>query len=79
MPSRGKYEKHEEKPEPIPQQKPKLKMTSTRLLPPHQFHGSCPIHRRAVSLELRNTPQLTKSQMYFDLARAVRNTARLSH
>jgi hypothetical protein len=67
------------KPAPIPpitQQKSKLK---TSLLPPHQFHGSCPIHRRAVSLKLRNTPQLTKRQMYFDLARAVRNTVRLAH
>ena len=55
------------------QQKPKPKPS---LLLPHQFHGSCPIHRRAVSLEnLRTIPQLTHAQLIDDLARAVRNTS----
>jgi hypothetical protein len=59
----------------IPQQKPKMK---TSLLPPHEFHGSCPIRRRALSLELRNMPQLTHKQLQFELERAWHNTARLS-
>jgi hypothetical protein len=53
----------------IPQQKPKL------LLPRELHHGSCPTHRRSVSLEtLQNLPQLTKPEIYAMLNLAVRNT-----
>jgi hypothetical protein len=66
------------KPEPIPK-KPNRKSPSTDLLPPHEFHGSCPTRRRNFNpAQLDNAPQLTKSEMYYDLARAVRNTARLA-
>src|SRR6266436_142992 len=62
------------KPEPI-QKKPNRKSSPTHLLPPHEFHGSCPTRRRNFNpAQLDNAPQLTKSQMYYDLARAVRNT-----
>jgi hypothetical protein len=71
-----------------PPKPPKLKGAKTKLkvsppkplLPHHQqhsFHGSCPIHRRAVSLELRNRPQLTHKQLQSEFERAWRNTARL--
>jgi hypothetical protein len=50
--------------------KPKLR------LPPHEFHGSCPIHRPLNSTRTK-LPQLTHEQMMDDLRRAVRNTARL--
>src|SRR5579864_8924077 len=60
--------------------KPKLRVVEkpkpkAPLLPPHQFKGSCPIHRRAVHLEnLQKLPQLTHAQLIDDLAQAVRNT-----
>jgi hypothetical protein len=68
-------------PAPKPEQKPKQpnrKSSSMNLLPPHEFKGSCPIRRRNFDpAQLNNAPQLTKSQMYYELARAVRNTTRL--
>jgi hypothetical protein len=47
---------------------------------PEQHHhvGSCPIRRRNFDPALFNSvPQLTKSQMYYDLRLAVLRTARL--
>jgi hypothetical protein len=63
-----------EKPEPIPQQKPTLKRAYT---PVHHHVASVPM-RRHIDPEARKAPTLTREQMYYDLARAVRNTARLS-
>jgi hypothetical protein len=66
-------------PEKKPKPKPKLKSIAPPQMPPRVFHhvASCPI-RRAISPALFNAPQLTKSQMYCDLERAVRNTVRLA-
>jgi hypothetical protein len=71
-------------PAPKPEKKPTRKASKTTRkaspLPPHEFHGSCPIHRRAVvSFEMRNAPQLTHKQLQFEFERAWKNTARLSH
>jgi IS30 family transposase len=44
----------------------------------HHHVASVPM-RRHINPEYRNAPQLTKSQMYYDLAMAWRNTVRLSH
>jgi hypothetical protein len=55
-------------PKPVPT-KPKV-----RLLPVHQFHGSCPTHRRAVNLD---SPQLTHKQLQLEYEQAVRNTVLL--
>jgi hypothetical protein len=70
------------KPKPTPivkavQLKPKARAHG--LLPPHEFHhvGSCPI-RRPMNSTMMEAPQLTKAQMYHDLAVAVRNTLRLA-
>jgi hypothetical protein len=67
--------KSSKKPKPPKAEPPKPKAP---LLPPHQFHGSCPIHRRAVSLELGNMPQLTHKQLQSEFERAWRNTALLA-
>jgi hypothetical protein len=64
------------KPKPKPEQKSKTKFIS--LLPPHEFHGSCPIHRALNSATLK-MPQLTKAQMYYDLRVAVIRTAKMAH
>jgi hypothetical protein len=53
------------------------KTLPAKLLPEHQLNRSCPM-RRHINPEDRDAPQLTKSQMYYDLARAVRNTLRLA-
>jgi transposase len=64
------------KPKPPPQPKPKP-APKKLLLPPHELNRRC-IQRRRVDPEaIRNTPQLTKAQLYYDLARAVRNTLTL--
>jgi hypothetical protein len=49
--------------------------------PPRKFHhhhvASVPM-RRHINPKARNAPPLTREQMYYDLARAVRNTLRLA-
>jgi hypothetical protein len=59
-----------------PKQKPNRKKPQAAS---REFHhvGSIPM-RRHINPELRNVPPLTREQMYYDLARKVRNTARLS-
>jgi hypothetical protein len=63
---------------------PKLKPKPEKVRPrtncstPRILHSSCPMRRRHTDPEARNAPQLTKAQLYYDLAVAVRNTARLS-
>jgi hypothetical protein len=57
--------------------KTRLKTATPKpLLPVHHHVASVPM-RRHINPEARHTPQLTKAQMYYDLARAVRATARL--
>jgi hypothetical protein len=63
------------KPEPKPKPKPAPKIQSTKPLLNLDRHFSCPI-RKKFNLTYA-VPQLTKAQMYYDLARAVRNTAQL--
>jgi hypothetical protein len=56
--------------------KQEVKKPKLSLLPLHVLHGSC-VLRKKINPDHRNAPQLTKEQMYYDLAKAVRNTARL--
>ena len=65
-------------PPPKPEQKakPNRKKPPAGILPPHHHVGSVPM-RRHINRELRDAPPLTREQMYYDLALAVRNTARL--